>query len=196
MYKNVSLYSKAIIFSNILLQIQVQANKVALEVAHLQVFLDHWGNGPCTIAWVPASPTSSCGQSPSQSWQQSGFTHPCSHPPCRHGSNPPWWTHSPPLWVGQGWPSRGTMGSNNGGSGWPSDDTPTTSSSWPYSGKGFPHLALVILPRSEDKDKEKEKDVDDGWSPPPDVTPNPTDVWGKHMDESDLPGSAGTDLAT
>lgn len=33
-----------------MLQIQVQANKVALEVAHLQVLLDLWGNAPCMVA--------------------------------------------------------------------------------------------------------------------------------------------------
>lgn len=36
-----------------MMQIQVQANKVALEVAHLQEFLNHWGNAPYTIVRVP-----------------------------------------------------------------------------------------------------------------------------------------------
>lgn len=35
------------------LEIQIQANKVALEVAHLQELLNHWGNAPCTVARVP-----------------------------------------------------------------------------------------------------------------------------------------------
>ena len=50
---NISMYTKACIFNNVMMQIQVQENKVALEVAHLQELLNHWGNAPCTIARVP-----------------------------------------------------------------------------------------------------------------------------------------------
>ena len=49
----IAMYTKACICNNVTMQIQVQANKVALEVAHLQELLNHWGNAPCTIARVP-----------------------------------------------------------------------------------------------------------------------------------------------
>lgn len=35
-----------------MLQIQVQANKVALELGHLQDLPDHWGNAPYMVARV------------------------------------------------------------------------------------------------------------------------------------------------
>lgn len=50
---NIAMYTKACICNNVMMQIQVQANKVALEVAHLQELLNHWGNAPCTISRVP-----------------------------------------------------------------------------------------------------------------------------------------------
>ena len=49
---NVTMYIKACIYNNVMLQIQVQIGKVALEVAHLQELLAHWGNAPCTVACV------------------------------------------------------------------------------------------------------------------------------------------------
>ena len=50
---NIAMYTKACICNNVIMQIQVQANKVALEVFHLQELLNHWGNAPCTVARVP-----------------------------------------------------------------------------------------------------------------------------------------------
>ena len=50
---NIAMYTKACIFNNVMMQIQVQSNKVALKVAHLQELLNHWGNAPCTVARVP-----------------------------------------------------------------------------------------------------------------------------------------------
>ena len=38
---NIAMYTKACIYNNVIMQIQVQANKVALEVAHLQELLNH-----------------------------------------------------------------------------------------------------------------------------------------------------------
>ena len=50
---NVAMYTKACICNYVILQIQIQANKVALKVAQLQKFLNHWGNTPCTIFRAP-----------------------------------------------------------------------------------------------------------------------------------------------
>lgn len=50
---NVSLYAKACICNIVLMQIQVQDDKVALEVGHLQELQQHWGNAPCTVTTVP-----------------------------------------------------------------------------------------------------------------------------------------------
>ena len=50
---SIAMYTKAWICNNVTMQIQVQANKVTLEVAHLQELLNHWGNAPCTVARVP-----------------------------------------------------------------------------------------------------------------------------------------------
>ena len=49
---NVSMYAKACICNNVMMQIQVQTDKVALEVAHLQELLAHWGNAPCMVSYV------------------------------------------------------------------------------------------------------------------------------------------------
>lgn len=49
---NVSMYTKACICNHVILQIQVQATKMALEVAHLQELLQHWGNAPCVVSRV------------------------------------------------------------------------------------------------------------------------------------------------
>ena len=38
---NIAMYTKVCICNNVMKQIQVQANKVALEVAHLQELLNH-----------------------------------------------------------------------------------------------------------------------------------------------------------
>lgn len=65
---------------------------------------------------------------------------------------------------------------------WPSDDPLASDFGWPITGKIFLRLTLAISPRHEEEDKEK-KDVDDGWGPPPDVTPDPADVWGKILDD-------------
>ena len=42
----VAMYSKACISNNVMTHIQVQTDKVMLEVAHLQELLAHWGNDP------------------------------------------------------------------------------------------------------------------------------------------------------
>lgn len=55
---HVSLYDKACICNNVMLQIQVQVNKVALKVAHLQVLLDHCGNSPCMVVRILQDPFS------------------------------------------------------------------------------------------------------------------------------------------
>ena len=38
---NIAMYTKVCICNNVMMQIQVQANKVALEVAHLQELINH-----------------------------------------------------------------------------------------------------------------------------------------------------------
>ena len=38
---NIAMYTKACVCNNVIMQIQVKANKVALEVAHLQELLNH-----------------------------------------------------------------------------------------------------------------------------------------------------------
>ncbi len=50
---NVVMCTKTCICNNVMMQIQVQEKKVALEVAHLQEILNHWGNAPCIVAKVP-----------------------------------------------------------------------------------------------------------------------------------------------
>ena len=50
---HVAIYSKAHICNNVMMQIQVQIDKVMLEVAHLQELLAHWGNAPCTGDHTP-----------------------------------------------------------------------------------------------------------------------------------------------
>lgn len=49
---HVSLYTKSCICNNVMLQIQVQANKVDLELGHLHDLPDHWGNAPYMVARV------------------------------------------------------------------------------------------------------------------------------------------------
>lgn len=60
---NIAMYTKVCICNNAVMQIQVQANKVALEVAHLQELLNHWDNDPCTIARVPPDATANASSS-------------------------------------------------------------------------------------------------------------------------------------
>ena len=57
---NVTMYIKACIYNNVTLHIQVQIDKVALEVAHLQELLAHWGNTPIWLLvfrqiWPPTT---------------------------------------------------------------------------------------------------------------------------------------------
>ena len=50
---NIAMYTKVCIYNNVMMQLQVQANKMALEVAHLQEILNNWGNASCMVARVP-----------------------------------------------------------------------------------------------------------------------------------------------
>ena len=43
---HVAMYSKARVYNNVMMQIQVQTDKATLEVSHLQELLTHWGNAP------------------------------------------------------------------------------------------------------------------------------------------------------
>lgn len=52
---------------------------------------------------------------------------------------------------------------------------------------------LQSHPGARKKIKRK-KDANDGWGPPPNITPDPADVWGKNLDDRDPLGSAGIAL--
>ena len=108
---NIAVYTKACICNNVIMQIQVQANKVALEVAHLQELLNHWGNAPCTVARVPpdASAETSTPRGRRQRRHSSGRH---SHTQRSQGSR-----HRSPSGGDRGWRCR-SASPPRGGSGW------------------------------------------------------------------------------
>ena len=53
LYINIAMYTKACICDNVMMQIQVQANKAALEVAYLQDLPHDWCNASCVINRLP-----------------------------------------------------------------------------------------------------------------------------------------------
>ena len=63
LYVNVFIFTKGCICNSVMLQIQVQANKVVLEVAHMQEILEHWGNVLCIVFIFPLVPYASCDRS-------------------------------------------------------------------------------------------------------------------------------------
>lgn len=183
---NIAMYTKACIYNNVIMQIQVQANKVALEVSHLQELLNHWGNAPCTIARVPLDALADASMSHGHhSRCQSSGCHshiPCSRAPRHHspsGSIDRWRCHStsPPC----------------GGSG----QSPGPRKA--YFGK-FPCLALAISPPWLETKDVKTAPVppvvtttNDDWTIPS-LPHNPTDTWG-FPNKDDPPPSVGVALA-
>lgn len=191
------------------MQIQVQANKVALEVTHLQELLNHWGNAPCTIARVPPDATTDASSSRGRhSRCQSASSY--SHTPCSQGSrhcsasggHGGWRHHSTsPLRGGSGWRRRSTS-PPRGRSCWTLPSPPEWTSGWsPAPPPGwvctdkFPRLSLAISPSRPDVEPAtapNAANTADGWtipSPPH----NPTDTWGSPS-KDEPPPLAGTTL--
>ena len=167
---NIAVYTKACICNNVIMQIQVQANKVALEVAHLQELLNHWGNAPCTVARIPLDASADT-STPHGRFQQCHSSGHQLHTPHSQDSR-----HHSPNGGASGWRHR-SASPPCGGSGW--SPAPPPGARQDNSGK-WPRLALAISPsRPEVKDAKATTnppvaaDVDDGWSVPS-PPPNPT----------------------
>ncbi|KAH9294882.1 hypothetical protein KI387_038470 [Taxus chinensis] len=157
--------NKLVVISNVSLQIQVQAEKVRIEVEHLQTLLDHWGSNPCTVSRVP--PNSPHRRSRSQgrrsrSRGRHNFDRGLargrrSTSPHRRGPSPP------PSWAP---PAPGVFGQLGGGSsGWQAPDH-----------SKFPRLSLAISPNQ--RGNEEEQPQTDGWEPITDTPANPPGGWG------------------
>ncbi|KAH9327299.1 hypothetical protein KI387_007477 [Taxus chinensis] len=157
--------NKLVVISNVSLQIQVQAEKVRIEVEHLQTLLDHWGSTPCTVSRVlPNSPhrrsrsQGRCSLSRGRHNFDRGPTRGRrSASPHRRGPSPP------PSWAP---PVLGVFGRlGGGGSGWQVLDH-----------SKFPWLSLAIS--LNQRGNEEEQPQTDGWALITDTPANPPGGWG------------------
>ncbi|KAH9311019.1 hypothetical protein KI387_026054, partial [Taxus chinensis] len=144
--------------------IQVQVEKVCIEVEHLKTFLDHWGSAPLVVSHVPPD-------SPHRrSYSQGHRSHSCGRHNFDRGpdrgqrsTSPHWRGPSPPSWAP---PAPGVFGRlGGGGFGWQEPDH-----------SKFPRLSLAILPNQWGN--EEDKPQTDGWAPITDTPANPPGGWG------------------
>ncbi|KAH9293615.1 hypothetical protein KI387_041181 [Taxus chinensis] len=168
--------NKLVVISNVSLQIQVQVEKVRIEVEHLQTLLDHWGSAPCAVSHVP--PDSPRRRSRSQGRRS------LSHGRCNfdrgpargwRSASPHRWVPSPPLsWTPPATGVFGRLGSGSGGSGWQAPDQ-----------SKFLRLSLAISPSR--RGNEEEQQQADGWEPLDDTPDTTFGGWGGDRPKSPLP---------
>ncbi|KAH9312244.1 hypothetical protein KI387_027279, partial [Taxus chinensis] len=95
----------------------VQAEKVCIEVEHLQTLLDHWGSAPCAVSRIP--PDSPRHRSHSQGRYSSHGRHNFDWGLARgqRSTSPHRWVSPPPSWTPLLPGVFGRLGSGSGGSG-------------------------------------------------------------------------------
>ncbi|KAH9292999.1 hypothetical protein KI387_041816, partial [Taxus chinensis] len=157
--------NKLVVISNVSLQIQVQAEKVRIEVEHLQTLLDHWGSAPCAVSHIP--PDSPHRRSHSQGRRSShgrrNFDRGLAHG--RRSASPHRWVSPPPSWTPPASGVFGRLGSGSGGSGRQAPDQ-----------SKFPRLSLAISPSR--RGNEEEQQQTDGWEQPDDTPDTTLGGWG------------------
>ncbi|KAH9302250.1 hypothetical protein KI387_013833, partial [Taxus chinensis] len=109
--------NKLAVISNVSLQIQVQVEKVHIEVEHLQTLLDHWGSAPYAVSHVP--PDSPCRRSRLQGRCSSQGRRNFNWGPARGrcSASPHWRLSLPPSWTPPASRVFGRLGSDSGSSG-------------------------------------------------------------------------------